>query len=642
MLAIIEMCLIYTMNAPYMPEDDLYLFNEGTHLRLFDKLGSHRATVRDTPGFQFSVWAPNAKDVFVIGDFNDWNASACRLSAQGSSGIWSGFVANVHVGQRYKYSIVARDTGKRFEKADPFAFGAETPPATASVVVDLNYQWQDESWMSKRKERHTLESPISIYEMHLGSWMLAPNGEESVVSYRGLAPRLVEHIKSMGFTHVEFLPVMEHPFYGSWGYQTSGYFAPTRRYGPPEDFMFLIDYLHQNDIGVLLDWVPSHFVTDAHALGKFDGTALYEHADPKQGFHPDWKSFIFNYGRNEVRSFLLSNAIFWLEKYHIDGLRVDAVASMLYLDYSRKTGEWVPNVFGGRENLEAVSFLKQLNEQIYKHHPDTITVAEESTSWPKVSRPLYDGGLGFGYKWDMGWMHDTLSYMEREPIHRKHHQNELTFRSVYTYSENFVLPLSHDEVVQGKGSLLEKMPGDDFQKFANLRVLLGYQFAQPGKKLLFMGCEFGQRREWNHDQILDWDLLQQPAHAGIRTWVQDLNRIYTSEESMSQGDAHSTGFRWIDGGDFKNSVISFLRIGSKPDSEILVVCNLTPVLRSGYRIGVPHGGYWKELLNSDSKVYGGTGAGNNGGVAASEISCHGLRWSISLTLPPQSILFLKT
>ena len=471
--------------------------------------------------------------------------------------------------------------------------------------------------------------------------MLAPHGNENVVSYRGLAERLVQHVKSMGFTHVELMPIMEHPFYGSWGYQTSSYFAPSRRFGPPQDFMYLIDYLHQHGIGVILDWVPSHFVTDEHGLGRFDGTALYEHADPRQGFHPDWKTHIFNYGRNEVRSFLLSSAFFWLDKYHIDGLRVDAVASMLYLDYSRKEGEWIPNRFGGRENLEAVSFLKQFNEQVYKHYPDVLTAAEESTSWPKVSRPIYDGGLGFGYKWDMGWMHDTLAYMEHEPVHRKHHHGQITFRSVYAFSENFILPLSHDEVVHGKGSLLNKMPGDEWQKFANLRLLLGYQFAQPGKKLLFMGCEFGQRNEWNHDKMLDWELLELPAHDGIRRWVQDLNGVYRSKPAMAKLDTSPNGYRWVDGSDSEKSVLSFLRLAAEPNSEILVVCNFTPVPRMNYRVGATQGGFWKEILNSDAKLYGGTGVGNVGGAAAVPIPSHGFNWSVNLTLPPLSILFMK-
>ncbi|MGE0606277.1 MAG: 1,4-alpha-glucan branching protein GlgB [Pirellulales bacterium] len=629
------------MNTYQLQNDDIYLFNEGTHQRLYDKLGAHLVEIDGARGVHFSVWAPNANEVAVIGDFNGWNKGSHRLSQRQSSGIWEGFVPGAAVGHRYKYWIVTPQAGFAQEKADPFAFGAETPPDTASVVVDLDYAWRDKAWMAERHKRNAMSAPISIYEVHLGSWMLAPHGSENVVSYRVLAERLVEHVTSMGFTHVELLPVMEHPFYGSWGYQTSSYFAPTRRYGPPQDFMYMIDYLHQHHIGVILDWVPSHFVTDAHGLGRFDGTALYEHADPRQGFHPDWKSFIFNYGRNEVRAFLLSNAQFWLDKYHVDGLRVDAVASMLYLDYSRPEGEWIPNPHGGRENLEAVAFLRQLNEQVYKQFPDVLTVAEESTSWPKVSRPLYDGGLGFGYKWDMGWMHDTLAYLQHDPVHRKYHHNQITFRSVYAFSENFVLPLSHDEVVHGKGSLLNKMPGDEWQKLANLRLLLGYQYAQPGKKLLFMGCEFGQTSEWNHDNVLDWKLLELPAHAGIRQWVQDLNHLYKTEPAMAQLDTSPNGYRWIDGSDAEHCVVSFLRQGTEPGSEILVVCNFTPVPRDNYRVGVPAGGYWRELLNSDFVSYAGSGIGNIGGTNAAPVASHGCMWSLNLTLPPLAILFLK-
>ncbi len=622
-------------------DDDLHLFNEGTHLRLYEKLGGHLGDQNGQRGTRFAVWAPNASAVAVIGDFNGWNKRAHTMSPRGRSGLWETFVPGASAGHRYKYWIVNERAHTAQEKADPFAFAAETPPDTASVIVDLAATWHDEAWMAKRHRHHTLASPISIYEVHLGSWMLAPHGREAVCSYRTAAHRLVEHVQSMGFTHVELLPIMEHPFYGSWGYQTSSYFAPTRRYGPPQDFMYLVDYLHQHDIGVILEWVPSHFVTDAHGLGLFDGTALFEHADPRQGFHPDWNTFIFNYGRSEVRSFLLSNALFWLEKYHVDGLRVDAVASMLYLDYSRAAGEWVPNVFGGRENLEAIDFLKTMNEQVYRAFPDVLTAAEESTAWPKVSRPLYDGGLGFGYKWDMGWMHDTLAYVQQDPVHRKFHHNEITFRSVYANSENFILPLSHDEVVHGKGSLLGKMPGDDWQKFANLRLLLGNQFAQPGKKLLFMGCEFGQRSEWNHDAVLDWELLELPAHDGIRHWVQDLNRLYRTEPAMSQLEASPDGFRWIDGSDVERSILAFLRCGVDRNDDILVVFNFTPVPRHNYRIGVPAEGFWRELLNSDSHYYGGSGVGNIGGLPASPVPCHGQMFSLNLTLPPLGMVFCK-
>ncbi|MBS0201547.1 MAG: 1,4-alpha-glucan branching protein GlgB [Planctomycetes bacterium] len=629
------------MNTIRLSDKDLYLFNEGTHHRLYDRLGAHLVDLDGQRGTWFAVWAPNANYVSVVGDFNGWDNAVHPLSPRGRTGIWEGFAANATVGQRYKYWIVTDQASFARNKADPFAFAAETPPDTASVIVDLNYSWHDEVWMAGRSQLQAAGSPITIYEVHLGSWMLAPHGKENVCSYRTAAHRLVDHVKSMGFTHVELLPIMEHPFYGSWGYQTSSYFAPTRRYGPPQDFMYLIDYLHQHNIGVILDWVPSHFVTDAHGLGKFDGTSLYEHADPRQGFHPDWNTYIFNYGRNEVRSFLLSNAMFWLDKYHVDGLRVDAVASMLYLDYSRSANEWIPNRYGGRENLEAIDFLQQLNTMVYQSFPDVLTAAEESTSWPKVSRPVYDGGLGFGYKWDMGWMHDTLAYLQQDPIHRKHHHHQLTFRSVYAFSENFLLPLSHDEVVHGKGSLLEKMPGDDWQKFANLRLLLSYQFAQPGKKLLFMGCEFGTRKEWNHDAVLDWTLLELPAHDGIRHLVQDLNRIYRTEPGMAQFDSNSSGFRWVEGGDAERSVLSFFRCGPDPADDILIVGNFTPVPRHNYRIGVPAGGYWQEVLNSDGLYYGGSGVGNAGGTYAVAIPSHGQMWSLNLTLPPLGIVFFK-
>ena len=498
-------------------EQDLFLFNEGTHLRLHEKLGAHPFVVDGAEGTYFAVWAPNAEQVSVIGEFNDWNKASHLLQPKGQSGLWERFFPGVGKGTSYKYHIVSRYDDYRVDKADPFAFHAEAPPKTGSIVWDLTYEWSDHEWMAARRQRNALDAPMAIYEMHLGSWRRVPEENNRSLTYHELAPQLAEYIQRLGFTHVEFLPVMEHPFYGSWGYEVTGYFAPTSRYGTPQDFMYLIDYLHQHGIGVILDWVPAHFPRDEHGLGYFDGTHLFEHQDPQQGLHPDWDSFIFNYGRNEVRSFLLSNALFWLDKYHIDGLRIDAVASMLYLDYSRKEGEWIPNEYGGRENLRAIEFLRRLNEEVYTHYPDTQTIAEESTSWPMVSRPLYVGGLGFGLKWDMGWMHDTLSYMSRDPIHRRHHHTELTFRQMYAFVENFVLPLSHDEVVHGKGSLLGKMPGDDWQKFANLRLLLGYMYAQPGKKLLFMGGEFGQWREWNHDASLDWHLLEQASHVGCAT-----------------------------------------------------------------------------------------------------------------------------
>ena len=493
-------------------------------------------TFNGQSGTYFAVWAPDARKVSVIGDFNGWNRTSHPLQPRGQSGIWEGFVPGVGKGALYKYHIKSRYRGYKVDKADPFGFYHETPPKTASIVWDIGYNWGDKEWLEKRHGHNALDAPMAIYEVHLGSWRRVPEEDNRPLTYRELAPQLAEYVKQMGFTHVEFLPVMEHPFFGSWGYQTTGYFAPTSRYGTPQDFMFLIDYLHQHDIGVILDWVPSHFPTDEHGLGFFDGTHLYEHAYPQKGFHPDWSSYIFNYGRNEVQSFLLSSALFWLDKYHVDGLRVDAVASMLYLDYSRKNGEWMPNKYGGRENLEAIAFLRRFNEEVYKNYPDVQTIAEESTAWPMVSRPTYVGGLGFGMKWDMGWMHDTLEYITKDPIYRKYHHNELTFRMLYAFTENFVLPLSHDEVVHGKGSLLGKMPGDDWQKFANLRLLLGYMYAQPGKKLLFMGAELGQWQEWHHDESLDWHLLEYQRHAGIKKWVEDLNRLYRSEPALYELD----------------------------------------------------------------------------------------------------------
>jgi 1,4-alpha-glucan branching enzyme len=495
--------------------------------------------------------------------------------------------------------------------------------------------------MEKRRQHNALDAPIAIYEVHLGSWRRVPEENNRPLTYREMAPRLAEYVKGMGFTHIEFLPVMEHPFYGSWGYQITGYFAPTSRYGTPQDFMYLVDYLHQHDIGVIVDWVPSHFPTDEHGLGFFDGTHLYEHADPREGLHPDWNSYIFNYGRNEVRNFLISSALFWLDKYHVDGLRVDAVASMLYLDYSRKEGEWIPNQYGGREDLEAITFLRRFNEEVYKNYPDVQTIAEESTAWPMVSRPTYVGGLGFGIKWDMGWMHDTLQYISKDPIHRKYHHNDLTFRMLYAFSENFLLSLSHDEVAHGKGSLLGKMPGDDWQKFANLRLLLGYMYAQPGKKLLFMGGEWGQWWEWHHDQSLDWHLTHYQRHAEVQRWVEDLNRLYRSEPALYELDLEPAGFEWIDVGDFEQSVISFIRKGKSTGDIILVVGNFTPVTRFNYRVGVPYGGLWKEMINSDAKEYGGSGQGNLGGVKATTTCFHGRPYSLNLTLPPLAVVFFK-
>ena len=620
--------------------DDLHFFNEGTHFHLYEKLGAHLITDDNKEGTYFAVWAPNAEKVFVMGDFNDWDKSSHLLQPKDNSGIWEGFVPGVGKGVKYKYHIVSRYRGYRVEKADPFAFFGEVSPKNSSIVWDLEYSWQDQEWMENRKNRNALNAPISIYEVHLGSWRRVPEDNHSL-TYRELALTLVKYVKDMGFTHVEFMPVMEHPFYGSWGYQSLGYFAPTSRYGTPQDFMYLIDCFHQNGIGVILDWVPSHFPNDEHGLGFFDGTHLFEHADPRKGIHPDWDSFIFNYGRNEVRSFLISSALFWLDKYHADGLRVDAVASMLYLDYGRKEGEWIPNKYGGKENLEAITFLRSLNQEVYRNYPQVQTIAEESTSWPMVSRPPYVGGLGFGMKWDLGWMHDTLDYMSKDPIHRKYHHDRLTFRMLYAFQENFVLPLSHDEVVYGKGSLLQKMPGDEWQKFANLRLLFGYMYAQPGKKLLFMGGEFGQRNEWYHEVSLDWKLLELPFHAGLKHWVKDLNKLYQNEPALYQLDFDPAGFEWIDCNDSLQSTLIFIRKGSSTKDTVIVACNFTPVPRYNYRIGAPNGGVWRELLNSDAREYGGSGQGNLGAVKALPIPSHNFPYSLSLTLPPLATIFLK-
>jgi 1,4-alpha-glucan branching enzyme len=624
-----------------LSNDDLFLFNEGSHYRLYEKLGAHTLRVNGVEGTYFAVWAPNAKQVSVTGEFNGWDKSSHLLCPKGQSGVWEGFIPGVTKGTIYKYYIVSRQRGYTVEKADPFAFCAETPPRTASVAWDLDYSWGDQAWIEKRRSHNALDAPISVYEVHLGSWRRVPDEGNRHLTYRELAFKLTEYVKQLGFTHVEFLPVMEHPFYGSWGYQSTGYFAPTSRYGTPEDFMYLVDYLHQHQIGVILDWVPSHFPDDEHGLAYFDGTHLYEHADPRQRIHPDWNSLIFNYGRHEVRSFLLSSALFWFDKYHVDGLRIDAVASMLYLDYGRKEGDWIPNQYGGRENLEAIAFLRRLNQAVYQEKPDVQTIAEESTAWPMVSRPTYLGGLGFGLKWDMGWMHDTLEYISKDPIYRKYHHNNLTFRLLYAFFENFVLPLSHDEVTHGKGSLLAKMPGDDWQKFANLRLLLGYMYAQPGKKLLFMGGEFGQWREWTHDESLEWHLLQYSPHSGLQGWVSDLNRVYRGEPALYEVDFDPAGFEWIDCNDVENSVISLIRKGRSRDDTIAVVCNFTPVTHFNYTIGVPQPGFWRELLNSDAREYEGSGQGNLGGVEAVPIPFHGRPYSLTITLPPLAAVFFK-
>lgn len=620
---------------------DIHLFREGTHYRLYDKLGCHSVTRDGAEGAFFAVWAPGATAVSVIGEFNGWNRQANPLSARwDSSGIWEGFLPGLQRGSTYKYAITTAD-GTVLEKADPFAVACEIPPKTASVVWDLDYAWGDDSWMKRRKAANGLDAPLSIYEVHLGSWRRVPGEGNRSLSYRELATALGDYVADMGYTHVELMPATEHPFFGSWGYQTVSYFAASGRYGTPQDLMFLIDSLHQRGIGVILDWVPSHFATDPHGLSLFDGTHLYEHSDPRQGFHPDWNSCVFNYGRNEVREFLISSALFWLEKYHVDGLRLDAVASMLYLDYSRKEGEWIPNAFGGKENLEAIAFLRALNEAVYRDFPDVQTFAEESTAWPMVSHPTYVGGLGFGLKWNLGWMHDTLGYFSKDPVFRKHHHHQLTFSLWYAFNENFVLPLSHDEVVHGKGPLLGKMPGDEWQKFANLRLLLGYLFTHPGKKLLFMGGDFGQRSEWNHDGSLDWDALQVPGHDGVLKWVRDLNAAYRNEPALHEVDFSPEGFEWVDLQDWENSTVSFLRRGRSGKEQILVVCNFTPVPRINHRVGVPRGGFWKEILNSDAEVYGGSGYGNFGGIEADSVSAHGRPHSLTLSLPPLGVILLK-
>jgi 1,4-alpha-glucan branching enzyme len=625
-------------------EADFHLLAEGTHAKLYEKLG---AQVEPTAqggggGTRFAVWAPNAETVDVVGDWTDWRAGRVPLRALGASGIWQGHSEQAGPGHRYKYRIRSRHGGYTVDKADPFAFASERPPATASVIASLDYAWGDAGWTADRRARNGLDAPMSIYEVHLGSWMRDPERPTQPLSYRELAPRLVEHVRRTGFTHIELMPVAEHPFYGSWGYQVTSFFAPSARYGAPQDFMFLIDTLHQNGIGVILDWTPAHFPEDEHGLVYFDGTHLYEHADPRQGRHAEWGSAVFNYDRNEVRSFLISNATFWLDRYHIDGLRVDAVASMLYLDYARQDGGWVANRYGGRENLGAIDFLRTFNQAVYRHHPDTQTIAEESTAWPMVSRPTYVGGLGFGMKWDMGWMHDTLSYFAVDPIHRRYQHNKLTFRGLYAFSENFVLPLSHDEVVYGKRSLLEKMPGDLWQKFANLRLLYAYMWAQPGKKLLFMGGEFGQRREWSHESSLDWHLLREaPLHGQLQLLVGELNRLYRDQPALHELDADPAGFEWIAADDVENSVYAFLRKGRDPRRPILAVFNGTPVPRFNYRLGVPREGVWGEILNSDAAAFGGSNHGNVGGIEATPVPSHGRAFSLNLTLPPLGALFLK-
>ncbi|HEY1825728.1 MAG TPA: 1,4-alpha-glucan branching protein GlgB [Acidimicrobiales bacterium] len=618
-----------------LSDEDLYWFNEGSHRLLGERLGSH---IIEGVGTYFATWAPNARAVGVRGDFNGWNSEHAQLRPRGTSGIWEGVVAGAQLGDIYKFELTTA-AGAVLEKADPFAACTEEPPRTGSVVWDLSFDWHDEDWMSQRARRNALDAPVSIYEVHLGSWRRDPSDPRRLPRYRDVAAPLIDYVKSCGFTHVEFLPLMEHPFYGSWGYQTTGYFAPTRRYGDPQDLMALIDELHRAEIGVIFDWVPSHFPTDPYSLAKFDGTHLFEHEDLRLGFHPDWKSLIFNYGRHEVRSFLASSAERWLRHYHVDGLRVDAVASMLYRDYSRAAGQWIPNDYGGRENLEAIEFLRHLNSGIYEDHPDVMVVAEESTAFPAVSRPVYLGGLGFGLKWDMGWMHDTLEYFARDPLYRRHHHGELTFRSVYAFSENFMLPLSHDEVVHGKGSLLEKMPGDEWQRFANLRLLFGYQFAQPGKKLLFMGGEFAQIREWNHESSLDWSALDHPLHAGVRQWVGDLNRLYQNVPALHELDCDPRGFGLVQPNDADSSLLSILRY-AQDGTPLLIVLNFTPIVRENCLVGVPGGEYWSEVLNSDAREYGGSGVGNLGGCETRPVPAYGMPRTLTLTAPPLGCLFL--
>ncbi|MCZ6693228.1 MAG: 1,4-alpha-glucan branching protein GlgB [Bacteroidetes bacterium] len=619
---------------------DIDLFKSGKHFKLFEKLGSHIINVDGTDGTLFSVWAPNAKEVSLIGNFNFWDRNKHPMfSRWDGSGIWELFVPGIKKGEIYKYSITTQDKDI-LEKADPFAFYCEEPPKTGSVVWSLDFKWKDDRWINKRKKDTGKPKPYTVYEVHLGSWRRRAKEDNRYLSYLELGEELVAYVKEMGFTHVEILPVMEHPFYGSWGYQLTGYFAPTSRYGTPQEFKTLIEAFHKSGIGVILDWVPSHFPGDDFGLAKFDGTHLFEHADPRKGFHPDWKSYIYNFGRNEVKSFLISNAVFWLDKYHIDGFRVDAVASMLYLDYSREKGEWIPNEFGGNENIEAIGFLRELNETVYNEFPDIVTIAEESTSWPMVSRPTYMGGLGFGQKWMMGWMHDCLEFFKKSPIHRKFHQNEITFSLMYAFTENFMLPLSHDEVVHGKGSLIGRMPGDEWQRFANLRLLYGFMYTHPGTKLLFMGGEIGQTAEWHHEKSLDWHLLQYDLHKGIQNWIKALNSLYKNYPALYDYAFQQKGFEWIDYSDTENSVILFNRIGFNSKKNLIVVCNFTPETRYNYRIGVPYKGYWEEVINSDLKEFGGSDVKNTGLLRATPVKYQGKDYSLNLTLPPLGIIAL--
>ncbi len=620
---------------------DIHLFKSGKHFKLYEKLGAHFCEFGGEKGTYFAVWAPNAKAVSVIGNFNHWESDKSKLNPRwDESGIWEGFFPGLKKGEAYKYAIHS-NSGEYLEKADPFAFYAEIAPKTASITWSTDYQWKDSPWLEKRKKGVGKQRPYSVYEVHAGSWRRKIEDGNRSLSYGELADELVKYVKDMGFTHVEFLPVMEHPFFGSWGYQLTGYFAPTSRYGAPEDFMYLVDKFHEAGIGVILDWVPSHFPGDAHGLFHFDGTHLYEHADPRKGFHPDWSSYIYNYGRPEVRAFLISNALFWLDKFHIDGLRVDAVASMLYLDYSRKAGEWIPNEYGGNENIESISFLKEFNETVYGQFPDVVTIAEESTAWPGVSKPTYLGGLGFGQKWMMGWMHDTLRYFKNDPIHRKYHQNDITFSIMYAFTENFMLPLSHDEVVHGKGSLIGRMPGDEWSRFANLRLMFSYMFTHPGTKLLFMGGEFGQTAEWNHDRSLDWHLTSYDTHKGVMRLIQDLNHLYKTEPALYQLPFEAKGFEWVDYGDRENSVIVFMRKGENPEDNLVISFNFTPQPRHLYRVGVPARGSWKEIFNSDDLKYAGSGLINQALMNTSPVKYHGKDFSVTYTLSPLAVSVLK-
>lgn len=627
---------------PVLTDFDLHLIGEGTHYKNYEKLGSHVRTIEGVKGVHFAVWAPNAKNVGVVGDFNNWDGRRHPMRLLGLSGIWEIFIPGLDEGTVYKYEIKSKYHKQRELKADPFSYYFEVRPKSAAIVYDIEnrHEWKDSGWLSFRSGKNWLEAPLSIYEVHLGSWMRAGQGD-NFPTYRELAEKLIPYVKELGFTHIELMPITEHPFDASWGYQTLGYYAPTSRFGKPEDFMCFIDACHQEGIGIIMDWVPAHFPKDAHGLSFFDGTCLYEHEDPRQGEHKDWGTLIFNYGRNEVRNYLISNALFWIDKYHIDGLRVDAVASMLYLDYSREEGQWIPNEYGGNENLEAIDFIKKFNEVIHLYHHGVLTVAEESTAWPGVTKPSYLGGLGFDMKWNMGWMHDTLDYFSKDPIHRKYHQHDLTFSMLYAFTENFLLPFSHDEVVYGKRSLLNKMPGDMWQKFANLRALFGYFYGHPGKKLFFMGAEFGQWDEWNFDKSLDWQLLQYEPHMKLKRYLADLNNVYRRELALSQVDYDWHGFEWIDFHDADNSILSFIRRAANSDDFLVFVFNLTSVPRQNYRIGIPRGGFYRELLNSDSDLYWGSNMGNSGGLLADEIETHGRKYSLNLVLPPLSCLILK-